>query len=62
MMRSGAMTPNEIRALEDLPPCENGDELLVSRDLIKLSNLDNLITTGQEVSSKNGEILEDDEE
>lgn len=62
MMRSGAMTPNEIRALEDLPPCENGDELLVSRDLIKLSNLDNLITTGQEVSAKNGEVLEDDEE
>lgn len=59
MLRSGGMTPNEIRALEDFPPHPDGDELLVSRDLIKMSNLDNLITTGQEVSAKNGEVLED---
>lgn len=34
MVRSGSMTPNEIRTLEDLPPKEgNADELFISGDL-----------------------------
>jgi len=36
-IRSGMLTPNEARALEDRPPLEGGDELLVSRDLEPIS-------------------------
>lgn len=38
-LRSAKYTPNEIRAGEDLPPTEDGDALLVSKDLIPLSLL-----------------------
>lgn len=36
-VRGGWMTPNEVRAKEGLPPKDNGDELMASRDLITLS-------------------------
>ena len=42
-IRSGWFTPNEIRALEDLKPLENGDKLLISRDLIPIDKIDDLI-------------------
>lgn len=32
-IRSGWFTPNEVRALEELPPLEGGDKLYMSRDL-----------------------------
>jgi HK97 family phage portal protein len=37
MLRAGGMTPNEMRALEELPSAANGDDLLIPRDLIPLS-------------------------
>lgn len=42
-IRSGWFTPNEIRALEDFPPAPNGDKLLISRDLIPIDKIDDLI-------------------
>ena len=32
-IRSGWFTPNEVRALEELPPVKGGDKLYMSRDL-----------------------------
>lgn len=43
MLRSCGLTPNEIRGLEDFPPVEGGDDLMVSRDLIKLNDLNLLV-------------------
>ncbi len=36
-IRGGSMKPNEVRKQDGLPPDPNGDELLVSRDLLPLS-------------------------
>lgn len=41
-LRNGLMSRNEIRALEDLPPIEKGDEFYISRDLINVNLLDAL--------------------
>lgn len=38
-IRNGWFTPNDVRAWEDLPPDPNGNELLVSKDLVPLKNL-----------------------
>lgn len=35
-VRGGWMKPNEVRSLENLPPDPNGDELMVSRDLLPM--------------------------
>lgn len=39
MIRSGGLTPNEVRMLEDIAPKEGGDDLMVSRDLIAIKDL-----------------------
>lgn len=44
MVRCGGLTPNEIRELEDRPPKQNGDDLMVSRDLIKIKDLHLLLS------------------
>ena len=38
-IRGGWMSVNEVRRRDDLPPREGGDELLVSRDLTRLSDV-----------------------
>lgn len=43
MIRSGIMTQNEIRMLEDLPPTENGDTLFLSRDMCPSDMIRDLI-------------------
>ena len=43
MIRMGAMNPNEVRALEDLPPYEGGEKYMVSRDLCPIEQLPLLI-------------------
>lgn len=56
MLRSGGMTPNEIRGLEDLPPLPFGDSLMISRDLIKIEDLPLLLTKNiKEGGESNGE-------
>lgn len=40
MLRCAGLTSNEIRSLEDYPPLPGGDDLMVSRDLIKLKDLE----------------------
>lgn len=40
MIRSGIMSPNDIRKLEDLPPYDGGDVYYVSRDLISTKLLE----------------------
>lgn len=47
MIRSSGITPNEVRGLEDFPPLEGGDDLMVSRDLIKLKDLHLLLKGGE---------------
>ncbi|XQT20927.1 HK97 family phage portal protein [Clostridioides difficile] len=44
MVRCGGLTPNEIRELEDRPPKQDGDDLMVSRDLIKIKDLHLLLS------------------
>lgn len=39
MVRSAGLTPNDIRMFEDMPPKPNGDDLLISRDLIPIKDL-----------------------
>lgn len=46
-IRSAWFTPNEIRALEELPPKPGGDCLYVSRDLIPIDKLDLLLKGGE---------------
>lgn len=38
-IRSSWFTPNDVRALEDLPPAEGGDQLYISKDLIPLNKV-----------------------
>lgn len=38
-VRSAVYTPNDVRALEDLPPVEGGDVLYISKDMIPLTQL-----------------------
>ena len=49
-IRSAWFTPNEIRALEEMPPIKGGDQLFVSRDLIPIDKIDLLLKGGE----KNG--------
>ena len=42
-IRSAWFTPNEIRALEEMPPLEGGDKLFVSRDLIPIEDVNKLL-------------------
>jgi HK97 family phage portal protein len=51
-VRSGYYTINEIRALEDLPPVENGDTPLISGDLYPLG------MTPEERTGKGGDEIE----
>ncbi len=46
-IRSAWFTPNEIRALEELPPVEGGDQLFCSRDLIPIEKIDLLLKGGE---------------
>lgn len=39
MSQNGAMTRNEIRRLENLPPVEGGDELTAQSNLVPLRKL-----------------------
>ena len=43
MLRSSAMTVNEVRRLEDLPPVEGGDRRYMSRDLCPVDLYDEFI-------------------
>lgn len=52
MIRSAGLTPNEVRMLEDMPPQEGGDDLMVSRDLIAIKDLPLLL------NQKGGEKVE----
>jgi HK97 family phage portal protein len=52
-IRSAWFTPNEIRALEDMPPIEGGDKLYISRDLISLDLIDQIPLKGGGNSEKN---------
>ena len=45
-IRSMWFTPNEVRALEDLPPMSGGDQLYCSRDLIPIDKIDLLLKGG----------------
>ncbi|HBJ2609717.1 TPA: phage portal protein [Clostridium botulinum] len=45
-IRSAWFTPNEIRALEEMPPRQGGDQLFVSRDLIPVDKIDLLLKGG----------------
>ncbi|HEK4562051.1 TPA: phage portal protein [Clostridioides difficile] len=56
MIRCGGLTPNEIRELEDRPPKKNGDDLMVSRDLIAIKDLPMLLTT---TNLKGGDKIEE---
>lgn len=42
-VRTGWFNPNEVRALEDTPPREGGDRFYVSRDLVPVDMLEDLI-------------------
>lgn len=42
-IRSAWFTPNEIRALEEMPPIKGGEQLFVSRDLIPIDKIDLLL-------------------
>ena len=42
MFRNGFYSRNDVRALEDLPPTEGGEEFYISRDLINVKLLDEL--------------------
>lgn len=46
-IRSMWFTPNEVRALEDLPPKKGGDQLFCSRDLIPVDKIDLLLKGGE---------------
>lgn len=52
MIRSAGLTPNEVRMLEDMPPKQGGDDLMVSRDLIAIKDLPLLL------NQKGGEKVE----
>lgn len=43
MIRCGVFSPNQCAILEDMPPYEGGDVHLISRDLIPLDKLDELL-------------------
>lgn len=47
-IRSMWFMPNEVRALEDLPPVPGGDQLFCSRDLIPIEKIDLLLKGGDE--------------
>lgn len=52
-VRSAWFTPNEVRALEELPPVKGGDQLFCSRDLIPIEKIDLLLKGGDENGAKN---------
>lgn len=52
MAQNGAMTRNEIRRLENLPPVEGGDALTAQSNLVPIEKLGEQASTGS--SSKNG--------
>lgn len=58
-VRGGWMTPNEVRLRESLPPDPNGDQLMMSRDLMPVDILVNhpemLLTGGRGVTNGEGE-------
>lgn len=45
MVRNGVFCPNEIRALEDLPPYDGGDQYYVSRDICPTDQIRELISS-----------------
>ena len=58
-MRGGYYRINEIRKREGLPPDPNGDQLLISRDLLPVSwivkNPDLLVSSGRGKTNGAGE-------
>lgn len=65
MCTNGLMTRNEIRALENLPPIEGGEDLTVSSGLITIDQLrkeyDRLINNQLNQSASNAEEEQDDD-
>lgn len=53
MLRSSAMTVNEVRRLEDLPPVEGGDKRYMSRDLCPVELYDEFIKNSITKTSTN---------
>ena len=53
MLRSSAMTVNEVRRLEDLPPVEGGDKRYMSRDLCPVELYDEFIKSSITKTSTN---------
>ncbi|WP_197096224.1 phage portal protein [Paraclostridium sordellii] len=47
MIRSAGLTPNEVRMFEDMPPKPHGDDLLISRDLIPIKDINFLLKGGE---------------
>ena len=45
MIRCGVFNPNEIRALEDLPPYDGGDQYYVSRDICPTDQIRDLVNS-----------------
>lgn len=60
MLRSSAMTVNEVRRLENLPPVEGGDKRYISRDLCPVDLFDDFIkssiTTNDNKNSPKEEV------
>lgn len=52
-IRSAWFTPNEVRALEDMPPVKGGDKLYISRDLISLDLIDKIPMKGGDKIAQN---------
>lgn len=63
-VRSGWMSPNNIKELEDLPPSEGGDEPLISGDLYPLSTpvSERNSSKGGDASDKQTNLLSDEKE
>ncbi|MGL4731263.1 MAG: phage portal protein [Clostridium sp.] len=53
MTRSAGLTPNEVRMLEDMPPKPEGDNLLISRDLIPIKDLEKTYIFNNKEGEKN---------
>ena len=57
MVRSAGLTPNDVRAFEDMPPKPGGDDLLISRDLIPIKDI-HLLFESTNNNIKGGENFE----
>ncbi|UIJ43716.1 phage portal protein [Sphingomonas cannabina] len=52
MVQNGIMTRNEVRRLENLPPIEGGDDLTIQSNMIPVSKLGEITSTGSEAARR----------